>query len=101
MRSIKIKTWTNILQFPYSPHSSLYFSFGIEKENLFNNQELLWLVIISPILMPLLFDCGMILWGEIRCSSLLGVRGFIVSCHSLVAVWPQSVSCLFVHISAG
>ena len=77
MRSIKRKTWMNILQFPYSPHSSLYFSFGIGKENLFNNQELLWLVIISPILMPLLFDCGMILWGEIRCSSLLGVKGFI------------------------
>ena len=67
----------NILQYPYSPHSSLYFSFDIGKENLFNNQELLWLVIISPILMPLLFDCGMILWGEIRCSSLLGVKGFI------------------------
>ena len=67
----------NILQYPYSPYSSLYFSFGIGKENLFNNQELLWLVIISPILMPLLFDCGMILWGEIRCSSLLGVKGFI------------------------
>ena len=45
------------------------------KENLFNNQELLQLVIISFISVTLLFDSGVILLGEIRCLSLLGCKG--------------------------
>ena len=32
-----------------------------DKENLFNNQELLWLVIISSVLMTFMFDSGVIL----------------------------------------
>ena len=39
----------------------LYISYGIDKKNLFNNQELLWLVTISFILMALMCDSGMIL----------------------------------------
>ena len=35
---------------PYIPYCSLYISLGAEKENLFNNQELLWLMIIFFIL---------------------------------------------------
>ena len=31
----------------YSPYCSLYISYDTNKENLFNNQELLWLVIVS------------------------------------------------------
>ena len=31
-----------------------------DKENLFNNQELLWLVIISSVLMTFVFDSGVI-----------------------------------------
>ena len=36
--------------YSYSPHWSLYISYGTDKENLFDNQELLKLVIISFIL---------------------------------------------------
>ena len=45
----------------------LYISYGADKENLFNNQELLLLVVISFILVPLIFDSGVILQEEIRC----------------------------------
>ena len=45
----------------------LYISYGADKENLFNNQELLLLVVISFILVPLIFDSGGILQEEIRC----------------------------------
>ena len=40
---------------------------GAYKENLFINQENIELVIISFILMTLLCDTGVILFGEIRC----------------------------------
>ena len=42
----------------FSPHCSLYISYGTEKENLFNNQERLKLVIISFILMTSMFVLG-------------------------------------------
>ena len=45
------------------------------KENLYNNQQLLQLVIISFIFVTLMFDSGVILLGEIRCLSLLGCKG--------------------------
>ena len=45
----------------------LYTLLGADMENLFNNQELLYFVIISYILLTLMFDSGVILWGEIRC----------------------------------
>ena len=54
---------------------SIHFSEGTEKENLFKNQEPPLLVIISFVLMTLLYDSGMILLGEIRCWSLLGIKG--------------------------
>ena len=44
-------------------------------EDLFNIQEFLYLVIISYILMTLMCDSGVILYVEIRCWSLLGVKG--------------------------
>ena len=47
----------------------------MDKENLFNNQEPLKLVIISFILMTLTSDLVVILQGEIRCLSPLGLRG--------------------------
>ena len=56
-------------------HTILYVFRSIERENLFNNQELLWMVIAFFILVTLRCDSGMILWGEIRCESLLGVKG--------------------------
>ena len=62
-------------QHVYSPYCSLYFSSGANKENLFENQELLQLVIIFPILMTLLFHSEVLLYGEIRSQLLLRVKG--------------------------
>ena len=58
----------------YSPYCSLHISLHAGKENLFNNQELLQLVIISFILMTLMFVLGVILIGENSYLSLLGVK---------------------------
>ena len=51
----------------------IYF-LGCWKGNLFNNQELLKSVIIFFILMTLMCDSGVILWGEIIYLSLLRVK---------------------------
>ena len=40
----------------YTPEFSLYISYGTDKEDFIDNQELLKLVIISFILMTLMFD---------------------------------------------
>ena len=45
----------------------LTFAKVADRENLFKNQELIWLVIISFILLTKIFDSGVILKGEIRC----------------------------------
>ena len=55
----------------YCSRSFLIYSYSTCKENLFNNQELL-------IFMTLMFDSGVILLEEIRCLSLLGVKGKMV-----------------------
>ena len=44
--------------YSYSPHCSLYISLRPDKENLFNDQELLQPVIIFFILATQLFDLG-------------------------------------------
>ena len=48
----------------YFLHTVLYVSYGTDKENLFNNQQLLLLVIISLILVTSMFVFGVILMGE-------------------------------------
>ena len=48
-------------QFAYSPCCSPKISKEADKENLFHNQELLKMVIISSILMTFMFDSGVIL----------------------------------------
>ena len=63
-----------LYQNAYSPYCSLYISLCASKENLFNNQEVLQLIIISFILVTLMFDSGVILKGEIRCWSLSGIK---------------------------
>ena len=45
----------------------------IMQENMFSDQELFRLVIISFLLMTFMYDSEAILFGEIRCWSLLGV----------------------------
>ena len=49
----------NIKVYAYSPNYSLNISYGAEKENLLNNEELLWLVIIS-IFLNILFRGDMV-----------------------------------------
>ena len=58
-------------------HTGLFtlFSKCACKENLFSNQEVLQLIIISFILMTLMFDSWVILKGEIRCWSLSRIKG--------------------------
>ena len=48
-------------QFAYSPYCSPNISKEVDKENLFHNQELLKMVIISSILTTFMFDSGVIL----------------------------------------
>ena len=50
-----------------SPFCFLYISYGSDKNNLFNNQERLLLVIISFILKTLVFYSVVILRGEMKC----------------------------------
>ena len=50
---------------PYSPLCSLYVFLVADKKNLFNNQELLKLVIIFFILVALTFNSGVKLYREI------------------------------------
>ena len=54
-------------------HTVLYV-FPVEVE-LVQNQRLLWWVIISLNLMTLMFESTVILLGEIRSQSLLGLKG--------------------------
>lgn len=47
-----------LYQNPCSLYYSIYISSGADKENLFNNQELLLFMIIPPIIMTLMFNQG-------------------------------------------
>ena len=57
----------NILSTILYQYFFLKISSGADKENLFNNQKLLQLVIISFSLITFMCDSGVILKGEIRC----------------------------------
>ena len=67
LSQVGFKVTIYILTSPYSPLCSLYVFLVTDKDNLFNNQELLKLVIISSILVALTFVSGVKLPGEIRC----------------------------------
>ena len=49
--------------------------------NLFDNQQLYNLVIISFIPMILMFGSAVIRWGEVKCQTLLGVKGLNNTSH--------------------
>ena len=69
--------WVEItvtLVFVFSILFSLH-SCGNDKENLFDNQKLLKLVIISFILMTFTFNSRVILYGEIRSQTHFEVKG--------------------------
>ena len=53
-----------------------YIFFGTDKENLFNHQSVFKLAIISFILMTVVNDSAVLLWGEIRCWSILKFKGY-------------------------
>ena len=44
-------------------------------ENLFKNQGLLWWLIVSLIVMTLIFESTVILYGQIRSQPLVGIEG--------------------------
>ena len=54
----------------YILHTVLYTFPKVDKENLFKNQEPYELLIISLILVTLMFDSGVILYGETKSWSL-------------------------------
>ena len=58
VRLLIVNPFTPKHQYMFSPHCSLYISYGTDKENFFNNQERRKLVIISFILMTSIFVLG-------------------------------------------
>lgn len=73
---IKIEETQHLTPLPlysFSPHCSVYISPVTEKENFFDNQGLIKLMIISFFLLTSSFDSRAIMSGEIRSQSLLGV----------------------------
>ena len=61
------KTEEHLIQIINPLHPKISMHILHDKEILLNNQELRNLLIISIILITLMLDSGMILWGEIRC----------------------------------
>ena len=90
----------NALQFsthllnPLSPNINMYIlvtvspyvSYFTDWENLFKHQDISSLVIIAFILITCTFDQAVILLGEIRCWSLLGLKGLTlqVICYAQI-----------------
>ena len=56
-----VSPFTPYHQDDYSPYCSLNISYADGRENLFYDQELLQLVVISFLLMTLMFDSGIIM----------------------------------------
>ena len=73
--------WPFTHQYAYSPYSSLYISYvySANKEELV--QQSRTFLVADHFLCSFYLNCGLqvILWGEIRCSSLLAVNGLIIS----------------------
>ena len=75
LSQVGFKVTIYILTSPYSPLCSLYVFLVTDKDNLFNNQELLKLVIISSILVALTFVSGVkIAWRNKMLVTLRGQR---------------------------
>ena len=67
--------------------------------NLFENQQLYNLMIISFIPMILMFGSAVIRWGEVKCQTLLGVKGLKNTSHLAPNLPPplkkETVSLIF------
>ena len=74
-RRTTVLSFTYWYQHVYSWHCSPYVSYFTYWENFFKHRDISYLVIISFILMICTFDQTVILLGEIRCWSLLGLKG--------------------------
>ena len=74
-RRTTVLSFTYWYQHVYSWHCSPYVSYFTYWENFFKHRDISSLVIISFILMICTFDQAVILLGEIRCWSLLGLKG--------------------------
>ena len=72
----KIENLSNIFQIEASLniYSSLFISWGTDKENFFSNQDLLQFGIVTFILLTMMCEGEGILKGEIRCWSLLFIN---------------------------
>ena len=80
------------------PHTVLYtFPYSADKENLFVNQKVSSLVIISFILTTLMCDSGVILLGEIRCWSLSGFKG-LTSAWGFVVKMRETTALLVFYV---
>ena len=88
--ALKISSFTPKHHQTYSPYCSLNIFQGTDKENLFNNQELLKLVIISFILLIIKFDPGMMLMLYIVSHR---VKGFNEDVHVHVNVGHFADGC--------
>ena len=74
-------TWVGPESRPRSPRCSLLIPCGAAKGNLFDNQQLDNLVIISFIPIILMFGSAVIRRGEVKCQTLLGVKGLRNTSH--------------------
>ena len=61
-------------QYAYSPYCSLYISYCAGKENLFNNQEFLQLIVISFVLVTWMFDSEVILKDKLNACHSQGLK---------------------------
>ena len=75
----RLFTHQHLYTYIYSSYCSPHISCGTDQENLWGNQGVLLLVIKSFVLITLMCDLAVILQVEMRCQSLLGVRGFILT----------------------
>ena len=76
-------------QYAYSPHCSLYISQGADRENLFADIKVLFLVIIPFILITLMCDSGLILWmmDGGNCSD---VQLLFIKSQTVIWQWSKS-----------
>ena len=73
----RLFTPQHLYTYIYSSYCFPYIYYGTDQENLCGNQGGLLLVIKTFVLITLMCDLAVILQVEMRCWSLLGVRGFI------------------------
>ena len=75
----RLFTPQHLFTYMYSSYCFPYIYYGTDQENLCGNQGVLLLVIKSFVLITLMCHLAVILPVEMRCWSLAGVRGFILT----------------------